>query len=84
LLGILCHGVKAVQDRARTCGGIPVVMNLCVIDERNPYLREHAIFTLSCLLKDNWENQAVVDAIKPSREWDESGVLKDTTGSVRR
>ncbi|KAF8075063.1 spinocerebellar ataxia type 10 protein domain-containing protein [Lyophyllum atratum] len=84
LLGILCHGVKAVQDHARACGGIPVVMNLCVIDERNPYLREHAIFTLHCLLKDNRENQAVVDAIKPSHEWDENGVLKDASGSVRR
>lgn len=84
LLGILCHGVKAVQDHTRACGGIPVVMNLCVIDERNPYLREHAIFTLHCLLKDNRENQAVVDAIKPSHEWDENGVLKDTSGSVRR
>ncbi|KAG6817540.1 hypothetical protein H0H87_007508 [Tephrocybe sp. NHM501043] len=64
LLGILCHGVKAVQDHARICGAIPVVMNLCVIDERNPYLREHAIFTLHCLLKDNMDNQAVVDAIQ--------------------
>ena len=36
LLGVLCHGRKAVQDRARDCGGIEVVMNLCVIDERNP------------------------------------------------
>jgi ataxin-10 len=36
LLGILCQGTKAVQDRVRLCGGIPVVMNLCVVDERNP------------------------------------------------
>lgn len=36
LLGILCHGVKAVQDLVRECGGIQVVMNLCVVDERNP------------------------------------------------
>lgn len=36
LLGILCTGGQAVQDRVRTCGGIPVVMNLCVVDERNP------------------------------------------------
>ncbi|KAH0582940.1 Ataxin-10 [Termitomyces sp. J132] len=73
LLGILCHGVKASQDLVRTCGGIPVVMNLCVIDERNPYLREHAIFALHCLLKDNRENQAVVDAIQPLGERDEAG-----------
>jgi len=64
LLGILCHGTRAVQDRVRFCGGIPVVMNLCVVDERNPYLREHAIFTLHNLLEGNTENQAVVDSIK--------------------
>jgi Spinocerebellar ataxia type 10 protein domain len=36
LLGILCWRKKYVQDRIRLCGGIPVVMNLCVVDERNP------------------------------------------------
>ena len=36
LLGILCYDNKAVQDRVRLCGGIPVVLNLCVIDDRNP------------------------------------------------
>lgn len=36
LLGILVHRNKEVQDRVRVCGGIPVVMNLCVVDERNP------------------------------------------------
>jgi hypothetical protein len=36
LLGILCHNSKVIQDRVRSSGGIPVVLNLCVIDERNP------------------------------------------------
>jgi ataxin-10 len=36
LLGVLCHGVRAVQDRTRVAGGLPVVMNLCAVDERNP------------------------------------------------
>lgn len=36
LLGILVYRSRAVQDRVRLCGGIPVVLNLCVIDERNP------------------------------------------------
>ena len=36
LLGILCHDRKAIQDRIRFCGGIPVVLNLCTIDDRNP------------------------------------------------
>jgi len=36
LLGILCHNSKVIQDRIRSCGGIPVILNLCVIDDRNP------------------------------------------------
>lgn len=47
-------------------------------------LREHAIFTLHNLLKNNPENQAVVDSIKPSGAWDEEGVLRDTPYSVRK
>lgn len=77
LLGVLCHEVRAVQDRIRMADGIPVVMNLCVIDERNPYLREHAIFTLHCLLENNTENQALVDEVKAPATWDENGDLKD-------
>jgi len=77
LLGVLCHEVRAVQDRIRMADGIPVVMNLCVIDERNPYLREHAIFALHCLLKNNMENQALVDEVKAPATWDGNGVLKD-------
>lgn len=36
LLGVLCYERRGVQDRVRACGGIPVIMNLCVVDERNP------------------------------------------------
>lgn len=36
MLGILCHEKKAVQDRIREASGIEVVMNMCVIDDRNP------------------------------------------------
>ncbi len=36
LLGILCANRMAVQDRVRACAGIPVVLNLCVVDDRNP------------------------------------------------
>ncbi|OCB89991.1 hypothetical protein A7U60_g2847 [Sanghuangporus baumii] len=83
LLGILCYENRAVQDRVRNCHGIPVVMNLCVTDERNPYLREHALFTLRNLLHNNLENQAVVESIKPVGTWDENGVLRDVLGMQR-
>jgi hypothetical protein len=49
LLGISCAGETAVQDRVRACGGIPVVMNLCVVDERNPckFLEPYVYLDLS-------------------------------------
>lgn len=47
-------------------------------------LREHAIFTLRNLLKDNPENQKVVDSIQPSREWDDDGILRDRPGETRK
>ncbi|KAI0666754.1 spinocerebellar ataxia type 10 protein domain-containing protein [Trametes maxima] len=80
LLGVLASENRAVQDRVRVCGGIPVVMNLCVVDDYNPYLREHAIFALRNLLFGNAESQAVVDAIKPVGKWDEQKVLRDLRG----
>lgn len=36
LVGVLCHQDKTFQDHIRVCGGIPVIMNMCVVDERNP------------------------------------------------
>ncbi|EJD07503.1 uncharacterized protein FOMMEDRAFT_164457 [Fomitiporia mediterranea MF3/22] len=80
LLGIMCYENRAVQDRVRKCDGIPVIMNLCITDERNPYLREHALFALRNLLHDNVDNQVIVDAIKPMGTWDENGVLRDVPG----
>ncbi|KAI0825852.1 spinocerebellar ataxia type 10 protein domain-containing protein [Irpex lacteus] len=70
LLGILVADRRPVQDRIRDCGGIPVVLNQCVIDDRNPYLREHAILALRNLLYGNSENQAVVNAIQPLGNWE--------------
>jgi ataxin-10 len=45
-------------------------------------LREHAIFTLHGLLKNNPENQKFVDAVKPSQEWAEDGTLKTKVGAI--
>ncbi|KAI0708877.1 spinocerebellar ataxia type 10 protein domain-containing protein [Cerioporus squamosus] len=83
LLGILASHDRAVQDRVRECSGIPVVMNLCVVDDYNPYLREHAIFALRNILDGNLENQAVVNAIQPVGRWDENKVLQEFRSSGR-
>ncbi|KAG2122107.1 spinocerebellar ataxia type 10 protein domain-containing protein [Suillus clintonianus] len=84
LVGVLCHRDKTFQDRIRVCRGIPVIMNMCVVDERNPYLREHAILALRNLLDDNKENQDEVHSIKPSGYWDETGVLREKVGATLR
>ncbi|VDB88659.1 unnamed protein product [Peniophora sp. CBMAI 1063] len=76
LLGTLAHGSRNVQDRVREAKGIEVVLNLCVVDERNPYLREHAIFALRNLLHENQENQAVVEQLKPMGTWDGSAAFE--------
>ncbi|KAG1831254.1 spinocerebellar ataxia type 10 protein domain-containing protein [Suillus variegatus] len=84
LVGVLCHRDKTFQDRIRLCGGIPVIMNMCVVDERNPYLREHAILALRNLLDSNKENQDEVNSIQPSGYWDEAGMLREKVGATLR
>ena len=47
-------------------------------------LREHAIFTLHNLLKNNPDNQGFVDSVKPSQEWGKDGTLKTKVGATLR
>ncbi|KAG8696232.1 hypothetical protein FRC09_008642 [Ceratobasidium sp. 395] len=77
LLGTAVHDDKSIQDRIRERGGIKVVLSLCAVDDRNPYIREHALFTLRNLLHNNKENQDVVRELEPMGRWDENGVLTD-------
>ncbi|KAG9122233.1 hypothetical protein FRC07_001483 [Ceratobasidium sp. 392] len=77
LLGIIVHDDKSIQDRIRERGGVQVVLGLCAVDDRNPYIREHALFTLRNLLHKNKENQDVVRELEPMGRWDENGVLTD-------
>ncbi|KAF8316804.1 hypothetical protein DL93DRAFT_2226625 [Clavulina sp. PMI_390] len=84
LVGLMTYHDKAVQDRLRACGGIHAILNLCVVDERNPFMREHALFALNNALEGNSENQEVVAELKPMGAWDADGVLRDIPGSIRR
>jgi ataxin-10 len=92
LLGTLAFRNKVIQDRIRQCAGIEVILNHCTVDEKNPCksisltlssveqstdMREHAIFTLRNLLEDNEQNQEVVRGIRPLRDFDSDGILKD-------
>jgi ataxin-10 len=56
LLGVLSHGVQSVQDRTREAGGLPVVMNMCVVDERNPCAYSLLGFVLA--MPDSWSRSS--------------------------
>ena len=62
-----------VQDRVRESGGLYDVLNTTVLDETNPYVREHAIFALRALLHGNVASQELVAALKPMQPDDGAG-----------
>ncbi|SPO28267.1 uncharacterized protein UTRI_04662_B [Ustilago trichophora] len=58
--------IRQVQDRVRDKGGLFHILNMTVLDERNPYMREHAIFALRYLLAGNAESQSLVSSLQPA------------------
>lgn len=65
LIGNLAYSRTHVQDAVRELGGLQLVLQMCNIDDNNPYLREHAIFAIRNLLDNNLANQHLVDELKP-------------------
>lgn len=51
---------KRVQDEVREKRGIPLLLQHCVTDEDNPFLREWGIWAMRNLLEGNMVNQQVV------------------------
>lgn len=51
---------KSVQDKVRERKGIPLLLQHCVTDGDNPFLREWGIWAMRNLLEGNVENQRVV------------------------
>ncbi|KAL5217362.1 hypothetical protein ABZP36_018046 [Zizania latifolia] len=55
---------KKVQDEVRQLDGIMLLLQQCVVDEENPYLREWGLFAVKNLLEGNVENQKEVSELK--------------------
>jgi hypothetical protein len=55
---------KKVQDEIRQLGGIMLLLQQCVIDEDNPYLREWGLLAVKNLLEKNEENQKEVSELE--------------------
>lgn len=54
------YGRKYVQDEVREKNGIILLLQQCVLDEDNPFLREWGIWCASNILQGNAENQQMV------------------------
>ncbi|KAL7003040.1 hypothetical protein U1Q18_004198 [Sarracenia purpurea var. burkii] len=60
VIGNCAYRRKHVQDEIRRQNGILLLLQQCVIDEDNPFLREWGIWSVRNLLEGNAENQQVV------------------------
>lgn len=60
LIGNICFENEIVQNRIRTNGGIPLILQCCTIDDDNPLIQQWAIFAMRNLCRNNLENQAEV------------------------
>ncbi|OEL37520.1 hypothetical protein BAE44_0001461 [Dichanthelium oligosanthes] len=58
------HGRKRVQNEIRHLGGIMLLLQQCVIDEDNPYLREWGLLAVKNLLEENEENQKEISELE--------------------
>lgn len=60
ILGNCAYRRKHVQDEIKEKNGILLLLQQCVLDEDNPFLREWGIWSVRNLLEGNAENQRVV------------------------
>jgi len=59
-LGNVMFEKRHIQDEIRRQDGILLLLQQCITDDDNPFLKEWAIWTLRNLLEGNLENQKVV------------------------
>ncbi|XP_020686695.1 ataxin-10 isoform X2 [Dendrobium catenatum] len=60
VIGNCLHGKKEVQDEIRKRNAIPLLLQQCVVDDDNPFLREWGLLTVRNLLEGNLENQQCI------------------------
>ncbi|KAL6130484.1 hypothetical protein ACLB2K_068863 [Fragaria x ananassa] len=60
VIGNCLYGRKIVQDEIRRKDGLLLLLQQCVTDDDNPYLREWGIWCVRNLLERNQENQQAV------------------------
>ncbi|KAK3020367.1 hypothetical protein RJ639_047820 [Escallonia herrerae] len=64
VIGNFTYQRKHVQDEIRQKNGILLLLQQCVTDDENPFLREWGIWSVRNLLEGNVENQCVVSELE--------------------
>ncbi|KAL8235767.1 hypothetical protein R6Q59_016848 [Mikania micrantha] len=64
IIGNCAYRRKLVQDEIRDKNGILLMLQQCVTDDENPFLREWGIWGVRNLLEGNLENQKVVSELE--------------------
>jgi ataxin-10 len=75
LLAALAFDDVTVGDAVRAAGGVELVLSMCETDDRNPYLREHALLCVRNLMLNNLANQEIVKQLDPVGVVGENGEL---------
>ncbi|KAI5474424.1 Armadillo-type fold domain containing protein [Pseudohyphozyma bogoriensis] len=83
MLGVLSFENTDGQDRIREAGGLNLLLGMCQIDGTNPTLREHALFSVRSVLKNNLKNQDLVEGMKPQFVVGPQGELQDLPPALR-
>lgn len=73
LIGNLCHQSRRNQDLVREIEGIPLILDVCNLDAKNPYIIQCVILAIRNLLENNVENQEVVKSLV------QQGVITEST-----
>lgn len=70
IIGNCSYGKKHVQDEIREQDGVLLLLQQCVTDEDNPFLREWGIWLMRTVFEGNEENQKLVAQLELQRSVD--------------
>nr|CAI5840925.1 unnamed protein product [Callosobruchus analis] len=85
LIGNMCWKNLEMQNLARTADLIPVILDSCNIDARNPFIIQWAILAIRNLLENNAENKKIVaglhqDGVVPIEVLNQLGLTLHSDG----
>ncbi|XP_077025282.1 ataxin-10 [Tamandua tetradactyla] len=60
LIGNLCYKNKDNQDKVSELDGIPLILDSCSLDDRNPFMTQWVVYAVRNLTEDNSQNQDLI------------------------